>query len=299
MGRGEVGGHVFDAGDTGGSLHAALVAGQALGIGGNESGEGRVYRGANKAKPAPFSEAGGGAHALDALIRVAFIALTAWPGETALQKVSASVLLPALTRRRALCRACVNLPSWGQIVDAEAAALAQAPIRGGAAAAAAAAAGVEWRRRRGGWHRVPTRDTQGSERSFGRAAEGLNDEAQCAEYIARVLSPVGRVLQTVASEPHVIQHPGGESAPSRHRSVTGFVRATGAVAGSRFQLDPSLKLCWWCRARGAQARKYLDSCFVSPKKSSPRRRTSCPSPRYYADIVYAWWRCTLRAGEVR
>ena len=55
--------------DTGGSLHAAIFAHNALGGG----GEGRVYRGANKAKPAAFSEAGGGAQVLDALLRAAFV----------------------------------------------------------------------------------------------------------------------------------------------------------------------------------------------------------------------------------
>ena len=35
--------------DTGGSMHAAMFAGQALGSGGGEGGEGRVYRGSNKA----------------------------------------------------------------------------------------------------------------------------------------------------------------------------------------------------------------------------------------------------------
>ena len=66
--------------DTGGSLHAAMFAGQALGLRGDEGGEGRVYRGANKAKPAPFSEAGGGAQALDALLRVSLTTLTAGTG---------------------------------------------------------------------------------------------------------------------------------------------------------------------------------------------------------------------------
>jgi hypothetical protein len=204
--------------DTGGSLHAAMFAGQALGLRGDEGGEGRVYGGANKAKPALFSEAGGGAQALDALLRVAFTTLTGWPGETGLQKVAASVLLPALTRRRALCRACVNLPSWGQIVEAEAAALAQAADPGGASGSGAgAASGVAF----------PPEIHRGLSEALGRAAEGLNDEAQCREYIARVLTPVGRVLHAVAGEPGLLQHPGGEArAVAVIEAMRGAVRAT-------------------------------------------------------------------------
>ena len=46
--------------DTGGSVHAALLAGRTMGLGADDGGEGRVYRGSNKAKPASFSEAGEG-----------------------------------------------------------------------------------------------------------------------------------------------------------------------------------------------------------------------------------------------
>jgi|AntAceMinimDraft_5_1070358.scaffolds.fasta_scaffold14843_1 hypothetical protein len=173
--------------DTGGSLHAAMFAGQALSQRVDEGGEGRVYRGTNKTPPSPFSEAGGGVRALDALLQVALTALTAWPGETGLQKVGASVLLPALTRRRALCRAAVNLPSWGRVVEAEAAALAQAEDPGGAAAAAAAGS-------RSSGIAFPPEIHRGLSEALGRAAEGLNDEAQCREYVAAVMAPAGRVL---------------------------------------------------------------------------------------------------------
>ena len=39
----------------------------------------------------------------------------------------------------------------------------------------------------------------GLSEALGRAAEGLNDEAQSQEYIARVLTPVGQVLSAVAA----------------------------------------------------------------------------------------------------
>ena len=197
--------------DTGGSLHAAIFAGQALGLRGDEGGEGRVYRGANKTRPAAFSEAGGGGRALDALLRVAYTALTAWPGEGALQRTVASVLLPALTRRRALCRACVSLPMWAQIIDLEASALARAVDPNGPAGGAS----------------FPPEIHRGVCVVLGRAAEGLNDEAQCREYIGRILSPLGTALQTVAGDPAAIAHPFGEArAVAVLEALRGAVQAT-------------------------------------------------------------------------
>ena len=60
---------------------------------------------------------------VDALLRVALVALTAFPGEESAQRVAAKMLLPALTRRRALCRACVSSQSWAAVADAARAAL--------------------------------------------------------------------------------------------------------------------------------------------------------------------------------
>ena len=196
--------------DTGGSLHAAIFAHNALGGG----GEGRVYRGANKAKPAAFSEAGGGAQVLDALLRAAFVCLTAWPGETGVQKAAASTLLPALTRRRALCRTCVNLPAWKQVMDAESVALAHS------AAVAGAVPGQQTLH-------FPPEIHLGLSEALGRAAEGLNDEAQSREYIARVLAPVGQVLEQVAAAPGDMKHPAGEQrAVAVIQALRGSVRAT-------------------------------------------------------------------------
>lgn len=203
--------------DTGGSLHAAIFAHNALGGG----GEGRVYRGANKAKPAAFSEAGGGAQALDALLRVAFACLTAWPGETGVQKAAASTLLAALTRRRALCRTCVNLPAWKQVMDAESVALAHSGVALTNASNALNA----------GNHQpvlhFPPEIHLGLSEALGRAAEGLNDEAQSREYVARVLTPVGQVLNAVAAAPGDMKHPAGESrAVAVIQALRGSVRAT-------------------------------------------------------------------------
>ena len=196
--------------DTGGSLHAAIFAHNALGGG----GEGRVYRGANKAKPAAFSEAGGGAQVLDALLRAAFVCLTAWPGETGVQKAAASTLLPALTRRRALCRTCVNLPAWKQVMDAESVALAHS------AAVAGAVPGQQTLH-------FPPEIHLGLSEALGRAAEGLNDEAQSREYIARVLAPVGQCLEQVAAAPGDMKHPAGEQrAVAVIQALRGSVRAT-------------------------------------------------------------------------
>ena len=214
--------------DVGGSLHAAVFAG---GGGGGGRVHGGVGGGAGlgahvtNQPPGPFSEHGGGVQVLDALLRVARVALTAWPGETGVQGVAAQKLLPALTRRRALCRACVASASWGAIADAEAMALAQATDPGGAAAAAAAAArgGVAVAVASGGVA-FPPEIHRGVMEALGRAAEGLNDEGQCREYIARVLTPLGGVLHAVASDPGAMTHPGGES-----RAVAALEAARGAA----------------------------------------------------------------------
>ena len=197
--------------DTGGSLHAAVFAHNAMADGG---GEGRVYRGANKAKPRAFSEAGGGVQALDALLQAAFVCLTAWPGETGVQKAAASTLLPALTRRRALCRTCVNLPAWQQIMDAESHALSSSAGVPGAVPGVVAL-------------HFPPEIHLGLSEALGRAAEGLNDETQSQEYIARVLTPVGQVLAAVAQAPNDMKHPAGESrAVAVIQALRGSVRAT-------------------------------------------------------------------------
>ena len=197
--------------DTGGSLHAAVFAHNAMAGGG---GEGRVYRGANKAKPSAFSEAGGGVQALDALLQAAFVCLTAWPGETGVQKAAASTLLPALTRRRALCRTCVNLPAWQQIMDAESHALSSSAGVPGAVSGVVAL-------------HFPPEIHLGLSEALGRAAEGLNDETQSQEYIARVLTPVGQVLAAVAQAPNDMKHPAGESrAVAVIQALRGSVRAT-------------------------------------------------------------------------
>ena len=206
--------------DTGGSVHAALLAGRTMGLGADDGGEGRVYRGSNKAKPASFSEAGGGVRATDALLRVALTALTAWPGEAGVQRVAAATLLPALTRRRALCRACVQLPSWGSILDVEARALAHAADPGGAAAAAAAgsvAGGVAF----------PPEIHRATCEAIGRAAEGVKDEAQCREYVSRALAPAGAALRAVANDAASMSHPGGEArAVATLEALRGSARAT-------------------------------------------------------------------------
>ena len=206
--------------DTGGSVHAALLAGRTMGLGADDGGEGRVYRGSNKAKPASFSEAGGGVRATDALLRVALTALTAWPGEAGVQRVAAATLLPALTRRRALCRACVQLPSWGSILDVEARALAHAADPGGAAAAAAAgsvAGGVAF----------PPEIHRATCEAIGRAAEGVKDEAQCREYVSRALAPAGAALRAVANDAASMSHPGGEArAVATLEALRGTARAT-------------------------------------------------------------------------
>ena len=242
--------------DTGGSVHAALLAGRTMGLGADDGGEGRVYRGSNKAKPASFSEAGGGVRATDALLRVALTALTAWPGEAGVQRVAAATLLPALTRRRALCRACVQLPSWGSILDVEARALAHAADPGGAAAAAAAgsvAGGVAF----------PPEIHRATCEAIGRAAEGVKDEAQCREYVSRALAPAGAALRAVANDAASMSHPGARRAPSRRSRRFAGPRAPPSPGHRRpclnFSRGRSTRF-WWCNARGRRARKSRERC---------------------------------------
>lgn len=67
-----------------------------------------------------------GRQALEALLRVASVSLSGWPGETALAREAAGTLLPVLTRRKALCRALVSSRHWEELVSA--AAVRAAPL---------------------------------------------------------------------------------------------------------------------------------------------------------------------------
>ena len=183
--------------DVGGSAHASVFGHRrpslsALGLVGY--GESRVRGGMSKVqKPSPFSEEGGGVNAVDALLRVALVALTNFPGEESAQRVAAKMLLPALTRRRALCRACASLPSWRSLMDAASAALG------------------------GIGNQPPTVPIFPPEihrfitEAVCRAAEGLADEGQCLEYVGGALNAAGSGLQQISMIPASLQHPTGEA----------------------------------------------------------------------------------------
>ena len=218
--------------DTGGSAHAAVFAGAAMGLGNDLgadlAGEGRVYRGGgehsrvmNKTPP-PFSERGGGVNAVDALLRVALTALTAWPGETGAQKVAARTLLAALTRRKALCRACVNLPSWGALLDAQAGALAGL-VNSHTGGLTGVSAGVPSFSFPPEVHRFVCE-------AAGRAAEGTRDDAQAEAYCARILAPVGASLADASRMgPDAYARPECETAAvATLEALRGVARATTA-----------------------------------------------------------------------
>jgi hypothetical protein len=201
--------------DVGGSAHAALFGGAvptlaAVGLGGDAEGRvrGGAARDASTARPSPFSEAGGGVAAADALIRVALVALTAFPGEESAQRVAAKMLLPALTRRRALCRACVASPNWAAVADAAAQALSF-----GKQSAVSFAPEI---------HRFVTE-------ALCRAAEGVADEAALDTYVRRVLTAAGEALVRCASNGEDMKHPLGEArAVAALEALRGAARASAA-----------------------------------------------------------------------
>ena len=242
--------------DTGGSVHAALLAGRTMGLGADDGGEGRVYRGSNKAKPASFSRSQGGVRATDALLRVALTALTAWPGEAGVQRVAAATLL-RLTRRRALCRACVQLPSWGSILDVEARAAGarrRSRRRGGNRAAGSVAGGVAF----------PTEIHRATCEAIGRAAEGVKGEAQCRSTSRARWRREGAALRAVANgRPCVDVAPGARRAPSRRSRRFAGPRAPPSPGHRRpclnFSRGRSTRF-WWCNARGRRARKSRERC---------------------------------------
>lgn len=201
--------------DVGGSAHAALFGGAvptlaAVGLGGDAEGRvrGGAARDATSKRPSPFSEAGGGGAAADALIRVALVALTAFPGEESAQRVAAKMLLPALTRRRALCRACVASPNWAAVADAAAQALSF-----GKDSAVSFAPEI---------HRFVTE-------ALCRAAEGVADEAALDTYVQRVLTAAGEALVRCASNGEDMKHPLGEArAVAALEALRGAARASAA-----------------------------------------------------------------------
>ena len=206
--------------DVGGSAHAALFGPHRLSmaaIGSGGDGESRVRggaaRAADQARPSPFSEHGGGVSAVDALLRVALVALTAFPGEESAQRVAAKMLLPALVRRRALCRACADLPSWGAIAGAARAALESFGAPNAASGAPSFPPEI---------HRFITE-------ALCRAAEGVADERALEAYVARALAAPGEALAWCAANPENMKHPAGEArAVATLEALRGAARASAA-----------------------------------------------------------------------
>lgn len=80
-------------------------------------GSGAQYTGQNSLLIA-FSEEGEGKAALECLVQVAIMSLTAWPGERNLQEITCFQLLPALARRRNISVHLVKLEVWQQLAKA-------------------------------------------------------------------------------------------------------------------------------------------------------------------------------------
>ena len=206
--------------DVGGSAHAALFGGakpSLAAVGRAGDGEGRVRGGAALASappPSPFSEAGGGVGVVDALLRVALVALTAFPGEESAQRVAAKMLLPALTRRRALCRACVSSQSWAAVADASRAALESF---GNVCSPNAPPASF------------PPEIHRFVAEALCRAADGVADERARDEYVARALAAANNALTLCAQNPTDMKHPAGEArAVATLEALRGAARASAA-----------------------------------------------------------------------
>ena len=208
--------------DVGGSAHAALFGDakpSLAAVGRAGDGEGRVRGGAALASappPPPFSEVGGGVEVVDALLRVALVALTAFPGEESAQRVAAKMLLPALTRRRALCRACVASQSWAAVADAARAALETfGSVRNAPNAPPMASFPPEI-------HRFVAE-------ALCRAADGVADERARDEYVARALAAANNALTLCAQNPTDMKHPAGEArAVATLEALRGAARASAA-----------------------------------------------------------------------
>jgi hypothetical protein len=118
------------------------------------------------------------------------------------------MLLPALTRRRALCRACVASPNWAAVADAAAQALSF-----GKQSAVSFAPEI---------HRFVTE-------ALCRAAEGVADEAALDTYVRRVLTAAGEALVRCASNGEDMKHPLGEArAVAALEALRGAARASAA-----------------------------------------------------------------------
>jgi len=185
--------------DSGGNLHAAIYA-----------ATGGVRRGteiANKLAQdggGMFSEARDGREALDALVQIGTAALSHWPGETSLQKTAGFVLFPALTRRKALCKHLLTIPSWTALANA--------------------AAGAQRER---GVVAFPPEVHRGLSESIGRLASVIDDKAACEAYITRLIAPAGEVLALVSVDSAGLHHPEGEArACAALEALRGAVRAT-------------------------------------------------------------------------
>ena len=136
---------------------------------------------------------------MDALLKVALVALTRFPGEQSAQRVAAKMLLPALTRRRALCRACGSLESWRSLMECASGALGG--MSGGFGNQSVPGS-------------IPTSPTFPPEihrlvtEAVCRAAEGLAGEQQCQEYITRALfaAAAGKGLSQSPRSAYLIAH---------------------------------------------------------------------------------------------
>ncbi|BDA40620.1 probable Exportin-4 [Coccomyxa sp. Obi] len=125
---------------------------------------------------AAFGLQGGGPAVLQALVQVANILLSQFPGEVDLHRVVAARLLPVLTQQATTCRCLAHVEAWRALVQAFAE--QAAPIR--------ALAG-------------PT--VRALAKALTVAAGGLPDQASACQYITHLMHTITEEVSSIAARP--------------------------------------------------------------------------------------------------
>ena len=247
VGRGARDGHLPDARGRGRRHAAPSAAPSPAAPSAAPATAGRVRGGARwrrrrRRRPSPRS---GGVEVVDALLRVALVALTAFPGEESAQRVAAKMLFPALTRRRALCRACVASQSWAAVADAARAALETfGSLRNAPNAPPMASFPPEI-------HRFVAE-------ALCRAADGVADARARDEYVARALAAANNALTLCAQNPTDMKHPAGEArAVATLEALRGAARARRRARNARCSrfFNVTSRRCWPCSALARRAHR--------------------------------------------
>ena len=150
------------------------------------------------------------------------------------------MLLPALVRRRALCRACADLPSWGAIAGAARAALESFGAPNAASGAPSFPPEI---------HRFITE-------ALCRAAEGVADVRALEAYVARALAAPGEALAWCAANPENMKHPAGEArAVATLEALRGAAPRRARSVRSSISFSATSNTSWRCSASAPRARR--------------------------------------------